>query len=72
MTETLRQAVAQVEQLTPEQQDAIAKLMLRELEEREWETLVGSEASLRFLQRIVADAQAEDTAGKTRESSDRW
>ena len=72
MTETLRQAVAQVEQLTPEQQDAIAKLMLRELEEREWETLVGSEASLRFLQRIVADPQAEDTAGKTRESSDRW
>ncbi len=72
MTETLRRAVAQVEQLSPDQQDAIAELMMRELEEREWDALVTSEASQDYLRRLVAEARAEDAAGETQDSTDRW
>jgi len=72
MTETLRRAVAQVEQLSPDQQDAIAELMLRELEEREWDALVISEASQEYLRRLVAEARAEDAAGEIQDSTDRW
>jgi hypothetical protein len=39
VTELLRQAIAQIEQLSPEQQDAIAARFLAELQdEQKWET----------------------------------
>ncbi len=72
MTETLRRAVAQVEQLWPDQQDAFAELMLRVLEEREWDALVTSEASQDHRRRLVVEARAEDAAGETQNSTDRW
>lgn len=72
MTETLRRVVAQIEQLSPEQQDAIAEAMERELEEREWEALVAKPGSQRFLDRLAAEARHADATGQTRESTDRW
>jgi hypothetical protein len=41
--------VALSEQLPPEQQDAIAEMLQRELEERDWEAIVAKPASGRFL-----------------------
>ncbi len=72
MTEALRRVVALIEQLPPEQQDAIAEAMQRELEEREWDALVAGPASQRFLARLAADARREEAAGQTRPSTDRW
>jgi hypothetical protein len=70
MTETLKQVLARVERLPAEQQDAIAEVIERELEEREWEELVGSPASQRFLEALADEARAEDAAGQTRPTAD--
>ena len=72
MTELLRRVVAQIELLPPEQQDAIAEALQRELEEREWDDLLATPASQRFLDELVAEALQEDAAGKTRESGESW
>ncbi|MDP9363658.1 MAG: hypothetical protein M3Q10_05440 [Chloroflexota bacterium] len=72
MTDLLRRVVARIELLPPEQQDAIAEAIERELEEQEWESLLAKPGSQRFLDALVAEAQREDAAGKTRESGDRW
>jgi DnaJ-domain-containing protein 1 len=72
VTELLRRVVEQIEQLPDEQQDAIAEAILRELEEREWDELVAKPSSQRFLEHLVAEAQREDAAGLTQESTDRW
>ena len=72
MTELLRRVVAEVERLSPEQQDAIAEVIQRELEEREWEAIVANPGSHRFLERLAAEARREDAAGETREAGDRW
>lgn len=72
MTDTLRDAVALVERLSPEQQDAIAEVMLREVEEREWDVLVSGDASQRFLLHLAAEARAEDARGQTHDASDGW
>jgi hypothetical protein len=68
MTETLKRVVAQIEQLPPEQQDALAEVMLRELEEREWDALVAQPGSHRFLDRLATEARREDAAGETKAS----
>jgi hypothetical protein len=62
MTETLRRVVAQIEQLPPEQQDALAEIMFRELEEQEWDALVAKPGSQRFLARLATEARREDAA----------
>ena len=72
MTETLKRVVLQVEQLSPEEQDAIAEGIERELADRKWEALFASPASDRFLERLEAEARREDAAGLTQESMDRW
>lgn len=72
MTELLKQVVAQVEQLPSEQQDEIAELMRREREEREWDAIVSTPASQRFLEHLAAEARREEAAGETMESGDRW
>jgi len=70
VTELLRRVVALIEQLPPEQQDAIAEILLRELEEWEWEAMVAKPASRRFLAHLAAEARREDAADLTQELID--
>ena len=72
MTETLKKVVDQVEQLPPEEQDAIAEVIERELADRKWDVLFASPASERFLDRLASEARREEAAGLTQESTDRW
>ena len=72
MTETLRRVIAQIEQLPDEQQDALAEILLRELEDREWDALVASRGSQRFLEELTQEASIEHARGETRQSTDRW
>lgn len=60
MTDLLRQVVAQVELLPPEEQDALAETMQRALEEREWDALLAKPGSQRFLDELTAEARCED------------
>lgn len=71
MTDTLKRVMAQIEQLPPEQQDAIAEVIERELEEREWDVMVATPASQRFLQELAGEGRREDAAGETLELTDR-
>ncbi len=72
MTDLFKEVVAQVERLPAEQQDELAELLQRELEEREWDALVASPESLRFLAQLAANARREDAAGETLEADDHW
>ena len=72
MTETLKRVVALIEQLPAEQQDALAEVHERELEEREWDALVATPQSQRLLARLAAEARQEDAAGETLPATDRW
>jgi hypothetical protein len=72
MTSLLAQVMAKVEQLSPEQQDALADVILLELEEREWYALVSAPGSARFLQQLKAEAEQEDRTGTAVTSNDRW
>jgi hypothetical protein len=72
MNKTLRQLIDRVEQLPPERQDVIAEMVELELEEAEWDLLVTSPASQRFLARLAEEARKEDAAGLTVESDDDW
>jgi hypothetical protein len=62
--------VAQIEFLPPDQQDAIAEAMRRELEEREWDILLATPGSRRALTRLAAEARHEGAAGGTHESGE--
>lgn len=66
MTERLRRVVAELERLPEAEQDEIAGRLLEELEQREWDALVGSPASLHLLRRLAAEARAEHERGETR------
>ncbi|HEV2109337.1 MAG TPA: hypothetical protein VGR16_13840 [Thermomicrobiales bacterium] len=72
MTELLRQVVAHVEQLPPEQQVALAEAFWREIEEREWEGLLATPESQRFLKRLALETLQEEEAGRTQPSGNRW
>ena len=72
MTETLKRAMDQVEQLSPAEQDLIAEVIERELADRKWEALFASPESHRFLQRLEAEARRDEAAGLVQESTDRW
>jgi hypothetical protein len=66
MTELLRQAIAQIEKLPPDQQDAIATMILEELEdEHRWDESFTRSPDL--LCKLAAEAMAEYRAGKTQE-----
>jgi hypothetical protein len=68
MTEQLRKAIEQVEQLSAAEQDHIAALMLEEVaSEERWEALFDDPRSERALAQMVAEAIAEDEAGLTRD-----
>ena len=66
MTELLERAVAQVKQLPANEQDAIAAIILEELEDEvRWQEKFAR--SQDALAKLAAEAMAEDQAGKTQE-----
>lgn len=66
MTERLEQAIARLKTLSAEQQDAIATLILEELEEEtRWDSSFAQ--SQDALAKLATGAMAEYHAGKTRE-----
>ena len=66
MTERLEQAIAQLQTLSTDQQDAIATLILAELEEeKRWDDSFARSPNL--LAKLAAEAMAEHRLGKTQE-----
>lgn len=66
MTERLEQAIAQLKTLSTAQQDAIATLILAELEEEQrWNDSFARSPNL--LAKLAAEAMAEHWSGKTQE-----
>jgi hypothetical protein len=68
----MAEAIAKLERLTPEQQDELAEMILLEIEEREWDELVASPGSNRFLAGLKAEADQEIRNGTVLPSIDRW
>jgi hypothetical protein len=66
MTELLEQAIARLKTLPSSEQDAIATMILEELEqERRWDESFARSPDL--LAQLAAEAMAEHRAGKTQE-----
>jgi hypothetical protein len=66
MTERLEQAIAQLKTLPADKQDAIATLIIEELEEEQrWDESFARSPDL--LANLAAEAMAEYRAGKTQE-----
>ncbi|MGD1903608.1 MAG: hypothetical protein ACFB9N_15355 [Geitlerinemataceae cyanobacterium] len=66
MTELLTLAIAKLQALPPDEQDAIATILLEELEdEREWDESFSQSPGL--LAQLAATAMAEHQAGETQE-----
>jgi hypothetical protein len=66
MTELLEQAISRLKTLTPNDQNAIATLILEELEDdRRWDESFARSPDL--LAKLAAEAMAEYHAGKTQE-----
>lgn len=66
MTELLEQAIARLKTLTPSDQNAIATLILEELEDDQgWDESFARSPDL--LAKLAAEAMAEYHAGKTQE-----
>ena len=66
MTERLEQAIAQLKTLSTAQQDAIATLILAELEEEQrWDDSFARSPNL--LAKLAAEAMTEHRLGKTQE-----
>ena len=64
MTELLKRAFREASKLSPEQQDSFAEFILEELEsEARWDDAFARSPEL--LERLAAEALAEDDAGKT-------
>jgi hypothetical protein len=64
MTELLEQAIAKLKTLSIDEQDAIAALILEELEEdRRWDESFARSSEV--LANLAAEAMAEHRAGKT-------
>lgn len=67
MTEQLRQAVEQAQQMPEQVQNTIATRILEEIEEAEWDAIVSQPHVQRRLRELAQQALAEDAAGKTEE-----
>jgi len=66
MTELLEQAIAQLKALSTDKQDAIATLILEEIEdEQRWDESFARSPDL--LAKLAAEAMVEYRAGKTQE-----
>ena len=57
MVDELRRALDLLRQLPDDEQRHIAQLILEEVEQREWDELVGSPRSKAFLKRLIAEAK---------------
>ena len=69
MTEALEKAISEVRQLPEADQNAIAQLILEELEdERRWDAAFAK--SPEVLEKLLAEAEAEDAAGLTQDCDD--
>lgn len=67
IVEELRQMIEQVQHLPEDAQRHIAALIEAELEEREWDALVSTPESQRFLAMLAEEARQEIAQGKTRD-----
>lgn len=68
MIERLRDAFALAEQRSEQEQETLANLLLEELgAEARWNALFADPRSDKLLERLVAEALAEDDAGETEE-----
>jgi hypothetical protein len=68
MIERLRQAFALAEQRSEQEQQMLADLLLAEMQaEEQWEAFFADPRSDTLLERMVAEALAEDEAGETDE-----
>ena len=71
MTKMLEKAISEVRQLPETDQDAIAQLILEELEdERRWDAAFSHPKSPLVLEALLAEAEAEDEAGLTQDCDD--
>lgn len=69
MTEMLEKAISEVQQLSETDQNAIAQLILEELEdERRWDAAFAHPKSPLLLEKLLAEA--EDEAGLTQDCDD--
>ncbi len=65
MTELLQEAIAQLQTLPSNEQDAIARIILEEIEEeRRWEQSFANSPNI--LAKLASEAMAEYQAGKTK------
>ena len=60
MTERLQHVIAQLEQLSEEDQDHIAAMIQKELDERSWDALVSTPESQRFLAQLADEIRKAD------------
>ena len=66
LTRSFERAVARAATLPPEDQDALAALMLAEIDDAQrWEERFADNRSPTLLKRLAAEALAEDEAGLT-------
>lgn len=67
MTEMLKRAIAQVEQLPEQAQDELAVLIQAALDEKEWDMLVSSPDGQAALAQLVAEARQDIADGNIEE-----
>ncbi len=67
MVEELRQAFERAQQQPEDVQRHIAEIVVLELEQRDWDALVQTPESQRFLAELSAEVDREIAAGKTRD-----
>lgn len=70
MVDRLRAVIEQAEQLSPEAQERLAAIWGEELEEAQWQATLSRPESRELLDRMAAEAIAEDEAGLTRDVED--
>lgn len=68
MIEALRQAVERAAQQPPEEQEALAAILMRAMaDDARWEALFADPLTPQALDLLAAEALAEDEAGQTEE-----
>jgi hypothetical protein len=65
LSDGLRAVIARAEQLSEPQQEALASAWEAVLEEQEWQAIVSKPSVRSALERLAAEARAEDAAGET-------
>ncbi|HKW21751.1 MAG TPA: hypothetical protein VJO13_10275 [Ktedonobacterales bacterium] len=73
MIERLKQAFEQAEQRSAQEQELLAQLLLEEMRsEDRWTALFADPRSEELLEKLVAEAIAEDEAGEIEEITENW